>query len=74
VKVDPEQGSPLFTVKVAEPEHPLLFFAVIVYVPAPSPEKFPDDWNAPPLMLNVKPLLPVADAATLPLFCPGPPV
>ena len=31
----------------------------------------PDAWNAPPLMLKVKPELPEAVAAMLPLVAPG---
>jgi hypothetical protein len=41
--VTPAQGFGAVSVKFAEPVHPLLFFAVIVKLPAVSPEKFPDD-------------------------------
>jgi hypothetical protein len=33
--------------------------------------KLPDAWNAPPLILNVNPVLPVADAAILPFVPPA---
>lgn len=39
-------------------------------MPAANPVKFPELWNAPPLILNVKPVPPVAVAVIVPLFCP----
>ena len=56
------------TVKLLEPEQPLLFFATIVYVPAARLLNVPDDWKAPLFRLKLKPLPPVAVAVMLPLL------
>jgi len=42
VIVTPAQGLGAVNVKLAVPEQPLLFFAVIVKLPAPRPVKLPE--------------------------------
>ena len=54
-------------VKLAVPEQPFPFFAMIVKTPSARLLKVPDGWNTPPLILNVIPVLPVAVATILPL-------
>jgi hypothetical protein len=71
VMVTPAQGFGADNVKLFEPVHPFAFLAVIVYVPAANPVKVPDAWNAPPLRLKVKPVLPEPLAAMLPSLAPG---
>jgi hypothetical protein len=68
----PTHGLASSTVNCFEPVHPLLSFATTVYVPFTRFENVPDDWKAPPLILKVKFVLPLAVAAILPLVAPGP--
>ncbi len=70
VMTTPAQG--LANTKEAEPVQPLPFFAIIVYEPGARLVKLPDDWNAPPLILKVKPEPPEADALMLPSVAVGP--
>jgi hypothetical protein len=66
--VIPAQGLGAVKVNAAEPVHPFTSFATIVYVPAARFAKLPEDWKAPPFILNVKPELPEAVAFMLPLL------
>ena len=55
------------TLKLLELVQPLLSFALILYDPAANPVKLPLPRKAPPFILKVKPVLPVAAAFILPL-------